>query len=245
MQQIGWNMATYMGMRASQEFELLSHNMANASTPGFKQELLHLWRLEAPDEPADSMGQRPAYFLNVRSRDYTQGSFHTTGNENDFAMDGPGFFKVETPQGVRYTRNGQFRLTSDRQLATKEGYLVQGKSGPISLNANDQNFYVDQEGGVHMDKSLGDQISVVNFSNPQALSQQGKSYFAATPQAGEETEAPATKVRQGEIEESNFDPTAEIVQLMNIQRSFETYLKVLDTFTAKDRKVIEEIGTPA
>ncbi|MBI4643571.1 MAG: flagellar hook basal-body protein [Deltaproteobacteria bacterium] len=245
MQQVGWNMATYMGMRASQEFELLSHNMANASTPGFKAELLHLWRLEVADGPTDSLGQTPASFLNVRSRDYTQGSLHATGNDTDFALDGSGFFKVETPQGIRYTRNGQFRLTNDRQLATKEGYLVQGKSGPITLNAIDQNFYMDPEGGVHLDKSLGDQIAVADFPNLQGLAQQGQCLFAATRESGSEIEALATKVRQGEIEESNFDPTAEIVQLINIQRSFEAYLKVLDTFTAKDRKVIEEIGTPA
>lgn len=244
MQQAGMDMVTYMGMRASQEFELLSHNLANASTPGFKTELLHLWRLQAPG-PTDSLGQSPAYFLNVRSRDFTQGSLHATGNENDFALDGPGFFKVQAPQGVLYTRNGEFRLTSDRQLATKEGYLVQGKSGPISLNANDQNFYMDAEGGVHLDKSLGDQIAVVDFPNPQGLGLQGHCFYTATPQAGGEIDAITTKVRQGEIEESNFDPTTEMVQLINIQRNFEAYLKVLDTFTAKDRKVIEEIGTPA
>jgi len=238
-------MATYMGMRASQEFDLLSHNMANASTPGFKQELLYLWRLEAPSEPADSLGQSPAYFLNVRSRDYTQGSLHETGGENDFALDGPGFFKVETPKGIRYTRNGEFRLTNERQLATKEGYLVQGKSGPITLNAIDQNFYMDPEGGVHLDKSLGDQIAVVDFPNPQGLAQQGQCYFGATRESGSEIEVITTKVRQGEIEESNFDPTAEVVQLINLQRSFEAYLKVLDTFTAKDRQIIEEVGTPA
>ena len=245
MEQIGWNMTTYMGVRASQEFELLSHNMANASTPGFKQELLHLWRLEDPNGATDNLGQRPAYFLNVRSRDYTQGSLHATGNETDFGLDGPGFFKVETPQGVRYTRNGLFRLNTERQLSTKEGYLVMGKSGPITLNSIDQDYYVDPEGGVHMDKSLGDQIAVVDFANPQGLVQQGKNYYAATPQSGQETDSANTRVRQGEIEESNTDTTTEIVQLMNIQRSFEAYLKVLDTFSAQDRKVIDEVGAPA
>jgi flagellar basal-body rod protein FlgG len=238
-------MTAYMGMRASKELDLLTHNMANASTPGFKQELLHLWRLEAPDEPVDEVGQKPAYFLDVRSRDYTQGSLHETSNETDFALDGPGFFKVQTPQGVRYTRDGIFRLTKDRELATQDGYLVLGKSGPITLNANDQNYYVDQEGGIHMDKSLGDQIAVVDFDNPQGLLQQGKNFYVATKESGLEKEALSTRVRQGEIEDSNLDPTAEMVQLVNIQRNFEAYLKVLDTFVAKDRKVIEEIGTPA
>lgn len=245
MQQSGWNMATYMGIRASQEFELLSHNMANANTPGFKQELLNLWRLETQGASADELGQKPAYFLNVRHRDYTQGALHATGNDTDFGLDGPGFFKVQTPQGVRYTRNGIFQLNPDRQLVTKEGYLVLGTNGPISLNANDQNFYMDQEGGVHLDKSLGDQLAVVDFPNPQGLIQQGHNYYASTPQAGEETPNTTTKIREGEIEESNFDPSAEIVQLINIQRTFDAYLKVIDTFAAKDRKVIEEIGTPA
>lgn len=245
MEQIGWNMTTYMGMRASQEFELLSHNMANSSTPGFKRELLYLWRLQDPNGPTDSLGQSPAYYLNVRSRDFTQGGMHSTGNETDFALDGPGFFKVQTPKGVRYTRNGIFQLNTNRQLATKEGYLVLGKSGPITLDSFDQNYYMDPEGGVHMDKSLGDQLAVVDFRNPQGLAAQGKCYYASTKESGTEMEAPNTKIREGEIEESNTDPIAEMVQMINIQRSFEVYLKVLDTFAAKDRKVIEEIGTPA
>jgi len=242
--QIGWNMAAYMGERASKELELLSHNLANASTPGFKQELLYLWRLDSQAQSSDPLQQQQASYLNVRSRDITQGNLRQTGNETDFALDGPGFFKVQTPQGIRYTRNGMFRLNSDYQLATQEGYLVQGKNGPLTLNANDQNYYMDQEGGIHMDKSLGDQMAVVDFANPQGLATQGHTLYVATPAAGQEIEAPTTKVREGEIEESNFDPTAEMVQLVNIQRSFEAYLKVLETFAAKDQKVIDEIGTP-
>lgn len=243
--QIGWNMAAYMGTRASKEMELLSHNLANASTPGFKQELLYLWRLDTPAESSDPMGQRQAAYLNVRSRDLTQGNLHETGNETDFALDGPGFFKVETPQGVRYTRNGTFRLNANFQLSTQEGYLVQGKNGPITLNANDQNFYMDMEGGIHMDKSLGDQMVVADFANPLGLAPQGHTLYAATPAAGQEIGAPTTKVRQGEIEESNIDPTVHMVQLVQVQRNYENYLKILDTFAAKDQKVINEIGTPA
>ena len=242
--QIGWNMAAYMGERASKELELLSHNLANASTPGFKQELLYLWRLDSQAQSSDPLQQQQAAYLNVRSRDITQGNLRETGNETDFALDGPGFFKVQTPQGIRYTRNGMFRLNQEWQLATQEGYLVQGKNGPLTLNANDQNYYMDQEGGIHMDKSLGDQMAVVDFANPQGLAPQAKNLYAATRESGGEIEAPATKVREGEIEESNFDPTAEMVQLVNIQRSFEAYLKVLETFAAKDQKVIDEIGTP-
>jgi len=237
-------MAAYMGQRASKELERLSHNLANTSTPGFKQELLYLWRLDS-QEAADPLGNRPASYVDVRSRDFTQGSLHQTGGETDFALDGPGFFKVQTPQGLRYTRNGTFRLNADRQLTTQEGFLVLGKNGPLTLNAIDQNFYMDQEGGVHMDKSLGDQMAVVDFPNPQGLAPQGHNLYLRTRDSGEETEAQSTKVREGEIEESNIDPTGQMVQLVSIQRTFENYMKVLDTLAAKDQKVINEIGTPA
>ncbi len=244
VQQKVWDMTVYMGTRASQELELASHNMANASTPGFKQELLRLWRLDSPAASTNPLEQRPGSYLDVRSRDFTQGSLRESGSDTDFALDGPGFFKVQTPQGIRYTRNGLFRLTADRQLATQEGYLVLGKNGPLTLNANDQNFYMDQEGGIHMDNSLGDQMAVVDFANPQGLTSQGNSLFVATPSSGQEIEAPATKVREGEIEESNFDPNAGMIQLVSINRSFEYYLKILETFAAKDQKVIDEVGTP-
>jgi len=243
--QIGWNQAVYMGTRAGSEFELLSHNMSNANTPGFKQELIRLWGVQSPKDIPNELGQVPSYFINVRSRDLTQGALHETGNDTDLALDGPGYFKVETPQGVRYTRNGQFQLNPDRQLVTQQGYLVLGKNGPITLNSIDQKFYIDLEGGIHMDNSLGDQLAVVDFPNPQALALQGGNFYAATSESGGETTPITTKVRQGEVESSNFDPTSEVVQLVNIQRSFEAYLKVLDTFTTKDQKVIELVGMPA
>jgi flagellar basal-body rod protein FlgF len=242
--QTGWNQAVYMGLRTSNEFELLSHNMANANTPGFKQELTRLWKMDSPD-PVNDLGQAPSYYLDVRSRDLTQGNLHDTGNETDLALEGPGYFKVQSPQGSLYTRNGMFRLNTERQLVTQQGYPVQGKNGTITLNANDQNYYIDEEGGIHMDNSLGDQLLVVDFPNPQGLALKGSNYYGATPESGTETPTTTTMIRQGEIEDSNFDPTSELVQLVNIQRSFEAYLKVLDTVNSNDQKAIEQIGNPA
>lgn len=236
---IGWDMAAYMGVRASRELEVVSHNLANASTPGFKRELLNAWRLTGlrPGDPE----LRPAY-LDVLSRDFSQGALHTTENETDLALEGQGFFKVETPQGVRYTRNGCFLINSDRQLVTQEGYPVLGKNGPITLDAIDQKFSVDEQGGIHLDNSLSDQLAVVAFPHPQDLRPQGRNYYATGPEAGEEQEAKATRILQGVVEQSNTDPVEEAVNLITIQRSFESYLKVLDAFAASDRKVVEEIG---
>jgi flagellar basal-body rod protein FlgF len=241
---IGWNMAAYMGVRASRELEVVSHNLANASTLGFKRELLNNWQLNPPQ---DILSDQPeaAQYVDVRSHDLGQGSIHETGKDTDLALQGPGFFKIQTPQGIRYTRNGNFRLSPDYQLVTQEGYTVLGKNGPITLNSLDKDFTFDAEGGIHMDKNLSDQILVVDFANPQDLRPWGQTFLIPGPQAGFEQETPTTRILQGNIEESNVDLVAESINLIDIQRRYEAYLKVLDTFTTSDRKVVDEIGQQA
>ena len=241
---IGWNMAAYMGVRATRELEVVSHNLANASTVGFKRELLNNWQLTPSPNPLAGLHVAPNY-VDVRGRDLDQGSLHETGKDTDLALQGPGYFKIQTPQGNRYTRNGNFNLSTDYQLVTKEGYPVMGKNGPITLNSLDKDFSFDTEGGVHLDKNLGEQVLVVDFPNPQDLRPQGQNYLVAGPQAGEEQEAPTTRILQGNVEESNVDVVAESVNLIDIHRRYEAYLKVLETFASTDRKAVEDIGQQA
>ncbi len=229
----GYAMAAYMGARADRLLTVVSHNLANAATVGFKRELLGLWRL--PSEGPHSK----AVFVDVAGRDFSQGALQVTEGDTDLAIEGPGFFKVETPQGMRYTRNGAFRLNADRQLVTAEGFLVQGKGGPLTLNSLDQEFAIDDEGGVHLDRALADQILVVDFDHPQDLRPAGQTYFLPGPDAGTERPATGSRVLAGMLEASNIDPVAESVNLITLQRSFESYLKVLDAFVEGDRKVVE------
>jgi flagellar basal-body rod protein FlgG len=238
---IGLNMAAYMGMRATRELEVVSHNLANASTAGFKRELLNTWQLTSSGY---SLAGHPeaASYVNVQSRDLDQGSLHETGRETDLAIQGPGFFKVQTPRGIRYTRNGNFHLSPTFELVTKEGYLVLGKDGPITLDARNKQFGIDSEGGIHMDKNLADRVHVVDFPNPQDLLADGQTYHVPGPLAGEPMEAKEARIHQGSIEESNVDLVAESVALIDIHRRYEGYLKILETFAASDRKVVEEIG---
>ncbi len=237
----GWNMAAYMGVRASRELEVVSHNLANAGTMGFKRQLLNNWQINPPADLSPG-GPGAKNYVDVQSRDLEQGSIHETGKDTDLALQGPGYFKVETPQGVRYTRNGNFALSNDYQLVTPEGYTVMGKNGPITLNSLDKNFSFDAEGGVHLDNNLGEQLIVVDFPNPQDLRPQGKNYLAAGPQAGEEQETPTTRIIQSNVEESNVDLTSESINLIDIQRRYEAYLKVIQTFADSDNKSIQDIG---
>lgn len=241
---IGWDMATYMGVRAMRELEMASHNLANASTTGFKRELLDTWEVTAPH----LLGPGPpeaAGYVDVRSRDFSQGPIHETGNETDLALQGRGFFKVQTPEGFRYTRSGSFDLNPDYQLVTKEGHLVMGKNGPISLDSRNKYFGFDPEGGIHMDQNLADEILVVDFPHPQDLRIQGGTYYVPGPLTGEEREAKDFQVIQGSLEASNVDLVAESIALVDIHRRYESYMKIIETFTAHDQKVVEQIGQQA
>jgi flagellar basal-body rod protein FlgF len=238
---IGLNMAAYMGVRASRELEMVSHNLANASTKGFKRELFNNWQV-APAAQTPTGDAEGPFYVDVVSRDLGQGALHETGNETDLALQGSGFFKIQTPRGLRYTRDGGFSLNADYQLVTAEGHLVMGKNGPLSLDARDKKFGFDQEGGIHMDKNLSDQILVVDFPNPQGLLPEGHNLFVPGPQAGEEADAVNTQVLQGSIEISNVDLVTESVALIDLNRRYESYLKLLETFVTADRKVVEEIG---
>ncbi len=240
--QVGYRMSAYMGIRAAKELDQVSYNLANASTVGFKRERLYLWEMQSPADLSSAAGDHPGIYLDVLGRDFGQGPLHITENETDLAIEGPGFFKVETPQGMRYTRNGAFTMNTDKQLVTREGFPVLGKNGPLNLDSRDQKFAFDEEGGLHLDQSLSDQLLVVTFPNPQALAAVGDSYFAAGPEAGEEQPAEGYRVRQGAVEESNVELAQESVNLIAIHRAYDAYMKVLETFAAADRKVVEEIG---
>ncbi len=197
-------------------------------------------KAELADYPYNA--QRPYYFMAMQGKDFSQGPILTTNNETDLALEGPGFFKIQTPNGIRYTRDGSFRLDSEYQIVTRDGYPLLGKSGPITVNANNKLFLIDQEGGVHLDGTMGDQIDIVNFVNPQGLKKEVGNLFAATDESGGEIAAENCLVRQSSIEESNVNPVAGMVNLIAEQRLFESMVKTLQTFEDADGKVTREMG---
>ena len=136
----GWNMAAHIGVRASRELEVVSHNLANASTAGFKRELLNNWQLSPPAERPEVQS-----YVDVRSRDLEQGSIHETGKDTDLALQGPGYFKIQTPQGIRYTRNGNFTRSTDYQrlpAGNPPGRYGHGQEWPHHPQCPGQGFFL-------------------------------------------------------------------------------------------------------
>ncbi len=191
---------------------------------------------------------------------FTQGALKETENPFDMALEGKGFFAVDTPYGERYTRNGAFTLGKEGMLLTKEGYPVLGEKGPIHIKEN--NFIIDQRGRVFRNSrfpddpqrlismienewdetELIDTIKLVDFKRDRYLSKQGNSLWKDTTESGTAVimTDTAPKVRQGFIEGSNVNPVKAMVNMIEVNRAYEANQKVISSQDSLTGKLINE-----
>ena len=240
------------GMNAQQNrLDAISNNLANVDTTGYKRDIsvsksfseLLLRRTNAdgvyktPFGSADAAPVIGKLGLGVETNenytDFEQGSFKATDTKTDFAMGGQGFFAVQTPDGERYTRNGNFFLGKEGILETKDGYPVLGENGAIRL-ANDK-FLVREDGKIYsQDGQEIDRLKVVRFDNERYLKKVGESFYTTNDISGpahiaEGGERP--RILQGYTETSNVNVVNEMVQMIEVNRAYEANQK---TITSED-----------
>ena len=178
-------------LAAMHRMDVISNNLANINTPGYKKDRLSFEGvLAGTDNPpavpqgatADPILQKENIYI-----DFSSGPTSQSGNPLDLALNGDGFFAVTTPEGTAYTRQGNFRTSVDGTLVTVDGYPVQGTGGsPIRIQGS--RVEIDDKGGVTVDGSQAGTISVVDFEKPYNLTKIGSALFVAanpqiTPQA--------------------------------------------------------------
>lgn len=231
----------YTGLMNQQNrLDVVTNNLANATTTGYKKE-------GATSQSFDSLmaikinDPTNAYFnqnignvsLGVKIgetyRDYSQGSFKATEASYDFALSGEGMFSIlftnkEGVESTMYTRDGSFMANKDGYLVTKDGDYVLGQDGPIQLPAN-ATISVDETGGIYADGDYVDQFALVDFEDRNYLEQYGENLYRQVEGA---IEKPATAaVMQGYLEMSNVNVVSEMVQMITISRAFESSQKVM------------------
>jgi len=248
---------SFEAINASRNEELhlsiISNNLANISVAGFKKDRLAFESLlrnqlnsEVPESPGGQVVQDLQLYRRLVkvSTDLGQGNLRQTGNPLDLALSGPGFFKVNTPQGVRYTRNGSFKLTQDGMIVTQSGAPVLGKSGPINAsNASGGEITVDEQGAVFVDGNLVDTLSLATFAPSVRLEKEGNSLYRPGPDAVEGTKGEGeTVVGQGYLEESNVQATEELVQMLYTVRAYESYQKMIRSLADMDSKAVNDAG---
>lgn len=217
--------ATAGMLATSQQQDVTAHNLTHAVKPGYRREVL---RFESVGGEDDLLG--PSVQLHT---DVTPGATEHTGNRLDVALTGPGFFRVEGPNGSLFTRNGVFQLNGQGQLVTMEGLAVSGTTGPVRLPIETSNIEILDNGTVLADGLEVDQLSVETFADPSALPRVGTSYFAPPPGVTPTKVEPA--VQQGYREASNTTVVHEMVQMISGLRQFEATQRAL-------RSISDSIG---
>ncbi len=218
--------------------EITANNIANASTPGFKKDAVFMHELDAATKaimPRQSDWQTP--MIDQVYTDYGQGSFERTDDLLNLAIEGPGFFVLEPPEGgaegMIYTRNGAFSVNEEGYLVNNDGLRVMGDGGPIEVGSGAVS--IAETGEVSVDAGSVGQLQIVDFPDKAALVKVGNSGFTAD--AGVETiPAEGASIRQGFLEKSNINVIKEMVGMIVALRQFETGSRMIQ---AQD----ESLGT--
>lgn len=235
----------------------IANNLANVNTTGYKRDALSFrdtFMMYAHDqilEPqahlhSEKLFPEPHHAARVRlaysKTDFEQGSLKTTGAPFDVAVSGSGFFKVRTEQGDFYTRNGHFRLTAEGRLITEQGFAVLGDGGEITLPPGVRNFTIAESGEIYGDGILIGQIGLVDVNNQLNLEKLGGNIYRPRPGTELEEIPAGGYVVQGFLEVSNVNAVYEMVNMIEAQRQFEAYAKVMQTTEAIDKETTTKIG---
>jgi len=254
------------GMLAEQaRVDVLSNNLANVQTAGFKrqtvlQSAFPEMLLRRVNDPVPVTGAArgsghatvPLYdprpvigrlgtgtYVEGTYSDMSPGALRYTGNPLDLALEGAGFFTVETPAGVRFTRDGRFTLDGAGWLVTLEGHRVLGEDGPIQVVGRD--VHVTEQGEIWVDGAPVGVLALRNFAEPQGLVREGSSLWAATESSGEPQVARVV-VREGHLEESNVNVVTAMVELIAAYRSYESNQRVIQAYDQTLGKAVNELG---
>ena len=242
------------GMNAQQNrLDAISNNLANVDTAGYKRDitvsksfselLIRRTNFDGVYKIQNGMGSADAAPIigklgvgvetNENYTDFSQGSFKITNTKTDTALNGKGFYAVETPLGERYTRNGNFYIGKEGILETKDGYPILGEKGIIHVE-NDR-FTVNEDGVlISEDGNEIDRFKVVRFDNERYLNKMGESLYSSNNISGpahiaEGNERPS--FLQGYSETSNVNVVNEMVQMIEVNRAYEANQK---TITSED-----------
>jgi flagellar basal-body rod protein FlgF len=233
------------GLRARMEsLDLLANNIANAETGGYKldREFYSLYAsADAAPAGGESIATQPVIEKNYT--DFTQGGMRVTTNPLDFAIQGKGFFAVNSPAGVAYTRNGSFQLSSTGTLVTSEGYAVRDTKGkPMQLDVA-LPVTVAADGTVSQGGQSVAQLALADFS-AGALVKQGNTLFK-TADPNVQPQAATGQIQQGKLETSNVGSSESAVRLVSVMRQFEMLQKAINIGADMNKKAIEEVARVA
>jgi flagellar basal-body rod protein FlgF len=229
-------------MARTQALDTIAHNVANVSTAGFRAS--H----NVFSSALATAGASPLSVLNQDANDYgvlsgtqldtSQGALTPTGNALDLAIEGSGYFSVQTASGTAYTRGGNFRVSSRGQLTTAAGDAVMGENGPIMIVGEPVSISTD--GTISVNGAISGRLKLVEFAPTTQIQSAGGTYYTAP--AGAAVTASNSQVRQGMLESSNVNPVTSAIELITAQREVESMRRVLSMYSTElDKTAVQDL----
>ena len=235
------------GMLANEvKMDNISNNLANADTTAFKRDriiketfpemLLH--RMEKGRNPVEVGSLNNGVAIDEKFIDFTQGGLKETGSQYDLAIEGDGFFVVDTPAGVRYTRDGNFTVNQDGLIVNNSGYPVLGEEGILQTIPGEK-VSIDSNGTVYVNELEVDTVQIVDFEDYTELNKVGENLYE-TAQAVEATDD--YRLAQGYLEGSNIQIVNEMVSMIEATRHYETNQKAVQAADMTLEKAVNQVG---
>jgi flagellar basal-body rod protein FlgF len=239
-------------MVLERQMDVVANNVANVNTTGFKADRSlfaeHLMPGAHEDNFVSGRDRRLSY-VNDRAtfHDFSQGAAEQTKNPLDVAIDGGGFFVVQTPSGERYTRDGSFQINNQGQLVNASGYPVLGGGGPITFQQTDKQINIASDGnvtvveGTNRIDSVRGKLRLVSFAQAQRLQKEGSNLYSAADGA---TAAPDTtsRVRQGFIEKSNVNSVLEMSRMIEVTRTYTQISALLQQQSDLHKSALDKLA---
>ncbi|MEP3638568.1 MAG: flagellar hook-basal body complex protein [Paracoccaceae bacterium] len=216
------------------EMQVVANNIANSATTGFRQEGVVFSEYVRGMDQGESLSMGQA---NVGATSFEQGTLTQTAGTFDFAIEGEGYFLIETPDGERITRAGSFASNGAGDLVTPDGYRVLDAGGaPVFVPPDAASITVGPDGTMSADGNLVGQIGLVVPVEPKDMTREGGVMFDA---GGAVLPAENARVMQGFVESSNVDTITQLARMIEVQRAYEMGQSFLETEDERVRRAVE------
>ena len=225
--------------------DVLTNNLANVNTTGFKEDMLYFHIPDGEEDPrmvnkANGFVMAPPAQPYETRTDFSPSTLQNTNNVLDLALEGEGFFCVMAPEGKCYTRRGDFSLTENGNLVTQKGYPVLGENGEIVLQSGE--IKISDTGEISVDGNPVDTLKVVGIGKPERLQKISGTLFKLPVGEADEKGLKQTKVKQGFLENSGVNPVKTMTEMIDVLRGYESYQKIIHFLDDISKKNINDVG---
>ena len=225
------------------QMDVVANNIANINTTGFKAEDMLFEEFVAPVARDNTFvgNDRPVSFVQdwATMHDLSAGPIMQTGNPLDVALQGEGFFAVDTPAGERWTKSGAFQINAEGLLVTLDGNPVMGDGGEIRFDATETDITIGSDGTVSTNAGAKGSIRIVEFANVQELAREGSNlYSGGTPLPNADTRAV-----QGALEKSNVSGVSQMTEMIRVQRAYQSLASMIEKQDDIQSQAIKRLGS--